>query len=326
MNKYFIAVDIGATKTRVAIGDTNGLIDKKVFLTPKTGNSLIIARKIYECIINSYGSFIDKVESIGIGTIGPLDIRMGKVVNPTNLNIESVELKTPLEEWLKKPVYVLNDAMAGVLGEKMFGLGKDYSNIVYITISTGVGGGIIVDDHLLIGKLGNAHEIGHIVVDYDSDIPCGCGGYGHWESFAGGANIPRLAMILARRNPGMFKTKCYEESMKGEITPPRLFQCYRENDMFAKYVVEKIVKASGAGLANVINSYDPEIITIGGSVYLNNIDILREPMIRYAKKNAVTEMPRIETTPLGEDIVLYGALAVAIKPPAELLRIQKTTI
>jgi len=323
LDKYYIAIDIGATKTRVAIGDKNGLINKKVFLTPKTGDSLIIARKIYECILSNFSSFIDRVESIGIGTIGPLDIRSGRVVNPTNIDIEIVELKKPLENWLKKPVYVLNDAAAGVLGEKMFGLGKNYSNIVYITMSTGIGGGIIVDDHLLIGKLGNAHEIGHIVVDYDSDIPCGCGGYGHWEAFAGGANIPRLAMILARNNPDMIKTKCYEESLKGELTPPKLFKYYRENDIFAKYVVEKIIKASGAGLASVINSYDPELVTLGGSVYLNNIDILKEPMVRYALKNIITEPPKIETTPLGEDIVLYGALALAINPPEELLRIQK---
>lgn len=319
--EYYIAVDIGATNTRIAIGSRDGIVHKVVFKTPRIGNELTIAAKIYEVIHRNYKNYIDYIRAVGIGSIGPVDLRRGRVVNTPNLPIHTFELREPLMEWLNKPVYVLNDAVAGVWGEKFFGLGKNYSNIVYITMSTGIGGGAIVNDHLLLGKMGNAHEIGHIVVNYDADIRCGCGGIGHWEAYAGGANIPRTAKIMAERIKPPIRTEAYSEALRGELTPPKLFEYYRKNDLFAKYIVEKIIDASAAGLASTINLYDPEIVTIGGSIYLYNQDILREPIIRKTVQNLVTDPPDIKTTLLGNDIVLYGALAAAINPPEDLLKI-----
>ncbi|ABN70603.1 glucokinase [Staphylothermus marinus F1] len=322
-NEYYLAIDIGATNTRIAIGSRNGIINKITYRTPREGNELSIPVKIYEEIKKNYGKYIDQIKAVGIGTIGPIDLRRGRVVNTPNLPIHTFELRDPLMEWLKKPVYVLNDAVSGAWGEKFFGLGRNYSNIVYITMSTGIGGGAIVNDHLLLGKMGNAHEIGHIVVKYDSDIKCGCGGYGHWEAYAGGANIPRTARVLAEKYKPLIETEAYREALRGELTPPKLFEYFRRNDLFAKYVVEEIIDASAAGLATTINLYDPEVVTIGGSIYLYNQDILKEPIIRKALKHLVTEPPIIDTTPLGGDIVLYGALATAINPPEDLLRFYR---
>ncbi len=320
--KYYLAIDIGATNTRIAIGNARGIVDKKQFLTPRIGDELSIARKIFVETRKYYGEFMENIRAIGVGSIGPLDIRRGRVINTPNLPIHSFELREPLMEWFKKPVYVLNDAVAGVLGEKYFGMGRNYSNILYITISTGIGGGVIVNDHLLLGKMGNAHEIGHIVVDYKSRVRCGCGGYGHWEAFIGGANIPRYARLRAEEHKPPVETEAYRLALEEKLTPPLLFQYYRRGDFFAKYLVDEIIRVSAAGLATSINLYDPELVTLGGSIYLNNQDILKEPLIRETRKNLVTEPPLIETTPLGGDIVLYGALALAINPPEELLRLQ----
>ncbi len=321
MKKLYIAVDIGATYTRIALGNREGILDKKVIRTPSTGESIVVAKRIYEEIMSSYREYIDRIEAVGIGTIGPIDIRRGVVVNTPNLPIRTFPLREPLMNWLGKPVYVMNDAVTAVYGEKMYGLGKNYHNILYVTMSTGIGGGVIVDDHLLIGKMGNAHEIGHIVVDYEGRVPCGCGGRGHWEAYAGGANIPVMARILASEKP-VIESEAYRLAVRGELDPPTLFKLYRSGDLFAKKIVSKIIEASIAGLATAINLYDPEIVTIGGSVFLNNKDILLEPLRNGVKKHLVTEPPRIEATPLGGDIVLYGALALAINPPEELLKIQ----
>lgn len=322
MSEFYIAVDIGATNTRVALGGKEGIIDKVVFKTPQEGDELTIARRIYEVIKQKYDRKLGSVRAIGVGTVGPLDLRKGKVTGTPNIGIHVFEIRDPLKEWLGKPVYVLNDAVAGVLGEKWFGIGKPYHNLVYITISTGIGGGIIVDDHLLLGKMGNAHEIGHIVVSYDSDIRCGCGGIGHWEAFAGGKNLPRLAKIIAEKKKPPVETPAYRESLEGIIDPPKLFEYVRKGDLFARQVVEEMIKATIAGIASVINMYDPELITIGGSVFLYNIDILYEPIKNGVGKQIVTEKPLITPTPLKGDIVLYGALALAIHPPKHLLRIQ----
>ncbi len=323
MEKYYLAVDIGATNTRVALGSVKGIIDKIVFKTPRSGDEYAIANKIYDIVMKAYREWINRIEAVGIGSIGPIDLRRGRVVNTPNLPIHNFELRKPLMDLLGKPVYVLNDAVAGVLGEKVFGLGRDKENILYVTISTGVGGGVIVNNHLLLGKMGNAHEIGHIVVDYDSDIPCGCGGYGHWEAYAGGGNIPRTSRILAEKYWSGGETPAYKLALEEKLTPPLLFKYYRSGDGFARYVVDKMIKATIAGLASAINTYDPELVTIGGSIYLYNRDILEKPIQTSIVEHIVTEPPVIETTPLGGDIVLYGALALAINPPEELLRIQK---
>ncbi|OYT38709.1 MAG: glucokinase [Desulfurococcales archaeon ex4484_58] len=321
MNNYFFVVDIGATYTRIGLGSRDKLLDKKIFNTPIHGDEYTIAHRIYEELVKNYGEYLDEVEAIGIATIGPLDIRKGKVINTPNLPIHNFELLEPLRRLFSRPVYVLNDAVASVYGEKTFGLGRDYENIVYVTLSTGVGGGVIVDDHLLIGKMGNAHEIGHIVVNYDSEIKCGCGGFGHWEAYVGGANIPRLAEILANRYKDR-ETPALIEALNGKLDPPKLFQYYRRGDQFAEIVVKEIIEACIAGFSSIINIYDPELITIGGSLFLNNQDILLKPVIEGISKHLVTSKPLIRPTPLGEDVGLYGALALAINPPPKLLEIQ----
>jgi len=319
---YYIVVDIGATRTRIGLADVDGLKEKIVFDTPRVGDEYTIAEMIYRIASRSYRGLMDRVKAVSVATIGPLDLRRGRVVNTPNIPIHRIELLSPLRRLFNKPVYVVNDAVAAVYGEKYYGYGVDYRNIVYITLSTGVGGGVIVDDHLLLGKSGNAHEIGHIVVDFKSNVKCGCGGYGHWEAFAGGANIPRLAKIMAEEYSGV-DTEAWRKASKGELDPPTLFKLYREGDRFAEIVVNTIIKACIAGFSSTINIYDPELITIGGSIYLNNEDIFYNRIIEGVRSNIVTEPPVIKTTKLREDIVLYGALAIAVNPPKHLIDFQK---
>lgn len=316
-----MVVDVGATNTRVGIGTRGKILDKKVFRTPRSGGEDAVANAIIKTVEDYYSGFIERVKAIGIASIGPLDIRRGRVVNTPNLPIRNFELLEPLREYFSKPVYVLNDAVAGAYGEYYYGAGKGFSNVVYITMSTGLGGGVIVDNHLLIGKMGNAHEIGHIVVKYDSKVRCGCGGFGHWEAYASGSGIPRLARILADEYKGPV-TDAYIETINGVIDAKRLFDYYRRGDLFAKRVVDEVINASIAGLSTVINVYDPEVVTIGGPVFLYNQDILYEPIVKGVSQHLVTVKPLIKPTPLGEDVVLYGALALAVNPPKHLLKLQ----
>jgi glucokinase len=284
MGEYYLAVDIGATNTRIALGTRNGILSKKTYRTPRTGGPNVIAEKIYEEATREYDGLLASVKRIGVATIGPVNIREGSVQNTPNLPIHSFPLKKPLEKLFGRKTIVLNDAVAGAYGEWIYGGGRGYKNLVYVTLSTGVGGGAIVNGHLLIGKMGNAHEIGHIVVNYDDNIPCGCGGHGHWEAYAGGANIPRTAMIIAEKHRGEYDTRAYYEALQGRLTPPLLFQRYREGDDYAKLLVGIIIEATIAGLASTINLYDPEIVLIGGSIYLNNRDILLEPIRKGVRK------------------------------------------
>ncbi len=325
--KYIIGVDVGATNTRIALANQKGdILDKVRFRTPNKGDRLTIANTIRKTIKEKYGKYIDKVVGIGIGTIGPVDLKKGMVINAPNNPIRTFDLREPLMEWLGKPVYVANDCVAAVWGEYLFGAGKGHQNIVYITLSTGIGGGVIVNGVLLLGKQGNAHEIGHMVIDYNSKFKCGCGGYGHWEAYASGANIPRFAKYLLETEniPEEFKkTDLYKLIMNNEATTEKIFEYAKKGDGLALFIVNKVSQANIVGVANTINVYDPEVVTIGGSVALYNEELIIKPIVENVVKHLVTTPPKIMKTPLGDDVVLKGAIALIVNTPSTLKEFQE---
>jgi len=317
MKKFGIAVDIGATNIRVALGDRKGTLIKKIKRkTAQKGNELTLANQIIDMILELINeNNLKDIKGIGIGSIGPLDIKKGWIVNTPNLGIKNSNIVKPLRNFFNIPVYLLNDCVAAVWGEKHFGAGRKYKNIVYITISTGIGGGVIVDDHLLLGKDGNAHEVGHIVIDYKSKLRCGCGRIGHWEGYASGINIPNFIMYYLK------KKKVKNIPWVKGLTSEEFFGLVKKGDKFAREVLKELSKIYAAGIASVINVYDPELLTLGGSVFLNNYELLFPPIKRYLRLYLLNRKPRIIKTPLGGDIVLYGGLALVFSPPPGLARI-----
>ncbi|MEM4717695.1 MAG: ROK family protein [Desulfurococcaceae archaeon] len=323
MSESYIAIDIGATNTRISLCDRQGLLEKMVYSTPREGDEYTIARFICEKIVSKWRDELNRVETIGVATIGPLDIKQGRVVNTPNIPIRNFEIIKPITKTLRKPVYVANDCVASVWGEKIYGDGRGVSNLIYLTLSTGIGAGIVVDDNLLIGKMGNAHEIGHIVVDFNSQIKCGCGGRGHWEAFAGGANLPRVAKYVLLKDRSLMTTELGKRIASNEsVTSKDIFDYYRKGDRLSIEVIELYIKATAAGIASIINAYDPEVLIMGGSVFLNNMDILLEPILEVVKDNIVTGMPIMKPTKFADDVGLYGALALANHTPQKIKQIQ----
>ncbi|MCD6428548.1 MAG: ROK family protein [Desulfurococcales archaeon] len=320
--KAVIAVDVGATNLRIGIFDLSAsLLRARTIKTPRSGGHDAVAEAIIEVaedLLKSLG--IKDVVGVGVGTIGPLDIREGVVINTPNNPLRTFRLKEPLKEYFSAPTYVVNDCVAAVWGEYNAGAGRGLSNVVYITLSTGIGAGVIVDGHLLLGKDGNAHEVGHITINYRYSIRCGCGGIGHWEAMASGANIPRFARELAKRWRGS-ETPALIKARESTLTPEELFKYWRSGDEFASYVVSELVEVNAAGLGSVINVYDPEVITLGGSVAINNTDFI-DQVVGNVHKYAINRLPKIMVTPLGSNIVLIGAAYLVLKTPEELLRVQ----
>jgi len=317
---YVLAVDLGATYVRVAIASCDGkIVSKAKERVVREGRENAIAKqiiKIYENLIEKVGKVT--IDKIAIGSIGPLDMRKGIIINPPNLPFEKIVLKDPLKEYFKADVLVLNDAVSAAWGEKHFGLGRDVENLAYITLSTGIGVGVIVNGKLLLGKDGNAHEMGHAVVNYDSPFKCGCGRIGHWEAYASGRNIPRFAKYLAQT---MFKELLNKSILKSKIVNNTLeardvFEAAKKKDPLALKIIDELGKVNASGFANVINAYDPELITVGGAIALNNPkELVIDPILKYLDMYVVNRVPKIEITKLGDDIVLYGAVAAAINPP-----------
>ncbi|MEM2088896.1 MAG: ROK family protein [Thermoproteota archaeon] len=314
-----LGVDLGATNVRIALADMDGEILLKKMEKTTGGTGLDVVRQIIEMgesALKSLSVTKEEVKAIGIGSIGPLDLRKGLVVNPPNLRVGTIPIVEGLGNHFKTKVRLLNDCVAAVLGEKKFGAGRDLENIVYITISTGIGCGAIVDGHLLLGKDGNAHEAGHTVVDKDGLLECGCGKRGHWEAYCSGRGIANYTRLLLQKTDVEFLDKSlltkYSDNNSSKITSELFFKAVRDGDELAIRILDEINMLNAIGFANVIDMYDPELITVGGSVVLHNSEHILKPVREQVSQYAMNRLPEIKLTPLGEDIVLYGALATAI--------------
>ena len=312
-----IGVDLGGTNVRVALGRRNGTIEKKlVEKTEKGRGPEGVSEQIARMIRSALGKEISlrEIEGIGIGSAGPLDIKRGGLMKPTNLPFDFVSLVKPLEEEFNLPVILLNDCVAAVVGEKYFGIGREHDDLIYVTISTGIGGGVYVDGHLLIGKDGNAHEIGHFTIDFEGRLTCGCGRRGHWEAYCSGSGIPNYARLIIEedelmRVSGSHLIEGIIKNGYAGVTAKTIYDYAKADDRVAKIIVEKIGVLNAIGFGCVVDAYDPSLITVGGSVTLNNPNLIIDSIKRHLNKYARNRVPEITLTPLGEDAVLYGALA-----------------
>jgi glucokinase len=317
---YGIGVDIGASNIRVALANGGGrIISKIVENTPRSGNHLTIPRVISLMISNLLQEndiSINETLSIGIGSIGPLDLNRGMILKTANLPFKEIPLVSYLRDHFRTNVILVNDAVAGAIGEHVFGAGKMYENLVYITMSTGIGAGVYVDGKPLIGKDGNAHEVGHMVIDPDGKLTCGCGGKGHWEAYSSGSGIPKLAkFIISTKTEREIKESLIFKFTNGNldsITAKIIYDAYKQNDKIALEIIEQINKYNTIGIANIVNLYDPSLITIGGAIALNNPDMIINPIKQNLEKYIINRPPEIILTPLGEDVVLYGAIALSL--------------
>jgi len=311
-----IGVDLGGTNLRAALGDDEGNILRRVEeRTERDRGPEGIANQIVE-MIRSLDLRIEKIAGIGIGSLGPLDIKRGVIVLAPNLPFSNIPLKEPLEKLFSCPIRVLNDCSAAVLGERVFGAGRGIANLCYVTISSGIGCGAYADGRLLLGKDGNAHEMGHTVIDMSGKLQCGCGRKGHWEAYCSGNNLPNYVRLWIKENSAEDELRksrlsglLYEKA-EG-LSAKMIFDCAGTGDDLCLRILEDVGRLNAIGFANVIAAYDPELITVGGSVALNNQKLILEPIRRYIEELSVNRVPEIKVTPLGGDVVLFGSLAMS---------------
>ncbi len=313
-------VDVGGSNVRVVLGDDSGqILMKTIEKTIKDEGPEGISNQIIRMIqaIQKENSRAKKAVGIGIGSAGPLDLKKGGLMKPTNLPFDFVPLVDPLRDAFKLPTYLLNDCASAVLGEKRFGLGKEYDNLVYVTISTGIGGGVIVDNHLLTGKDGNAHEIGHFTIDNAGRLQCGCGKLGHWEAYCSGSGIPNYVRLLLKgKNQKEVANSLLLRSVNRDLsllTAKALFDAAKAGDRLSVELVEQIGVLNAIGFACVIDAYDPSVITVGGAIALNNADLVIAPIKNHVGEHARNRLPEIYLTNLGEYVAAHGALSIVFE-------------
>ena len=318
-----VGVDLGATKLRVCVGDETGRLlwhRSSSMSTPKSVEQYVDAFRSRV----SEGVRVAKEEGalagIGVASTGPLDLKKGGIMYPSNLPYKFIPVVGPLREAFGTDVVLMNDANSGALGEWNFGTGKKHANLVYITISTGIGGGAIVDGHLLIGKDGNAAEIGHLVVDPSGRLTCGCGRKGHWEAYCSGRNMPNFARMLAADDADRAAAGSRHDlqTARRMLSSARsIFGAARKGDRLARRVVREVGELNALGVANVVNMFDPSLVVLGGAVALNNRDAILKPIRQKVSRHAINRAPEIVLTSLGDNVGLIGALSLVFpkSPP-----------
>ncbi|MBU3918521.1 ROK family protein [Patescibacteria group bacterium] len=299
-----IAIDLGATNLRAGIISKNGKILKCFKIkTPKTSEAEILNNIIV--LVNALLENFKKQNIKAITVAAGSPVSQDELIAPPNMPFKKIAIRKPLEKYFKLPVILNNDCIAAVWGEKHFGAGKKFKNLVYITISSGIGAGAIVDNHLLSGHSNNAAEIGHFTIDTKYNLLCGCKkGHGHWEAMCSGNNLPRF-----------FKAWLKENRIKNKYLIRKsadIFALADKKDKIILKFLKEVGQLNGHGISNAIVAYDPELITLGGGVVLNN----KKHILPYLKKNVdkYLKTPKIITTPLKEDIVLLGAAALVFYP------------
>jgi glucokinase len=300
-----LALDLGATTTRAAlVGDGGEILGMATAPTPCSGDSAgLVTRHLAGLIRQLPGSTgVPSPAAIGISVCGPVDHRRGSVVRPPNLPFAEIPLVDPLGDEFGIPVRLANDCHAGVLGEVAFGAGAGCRDLVYITLSTGIGGGVVSGGRLVLGRDGNAAEIGHFHVDDTWNLPCGCGGTGHWEGYASGRFLPRFYDRWCK-GAGQPCPDAGNQSAAG------IFSAARGGDPAARGFLGVLGEVNGRGISDVIVAYDPSRIILDGSVILRNEDLILPYLLPHVDR--FLPLPEIRLTALDGLAPLLGASVLA---------------
>ncbi|ACI18929.1 ROK family protein [Dictyoglomus thermophilum] len=307
--KRYLALDIGGTKIACGRFTEDGLLEEKILFPTR-------AERGYKEILKDIVSVLLRLKTedtiaLGVGTAGPLDRIKGEIYSPPNLpGWDGVPLKKDLYENLKIPIFIDNDANAACLGEYIFGAGKGVKNMVYVTVSTGIGGGIIINGSLVHGVRDSAGEVGHQTIVPDGPL-CNCGNKGCLEALSSGTAIAKRAM--EEINSG--KDTILKQWAKNEkITAKHVREAMLMGDEVAREIWNNAMEYLGIGIGNIITIVSPERVVIGGSIGLSGKDVIEK--IREVVKRRVflvpVDMVDIVQAELGEDVGIYGAFAVAL--------------
>ena len=317
-----IGVDVGGTKIHSVRADEKGKILAREHCATEAGHGLdYVVGLIAEAIEKLAAGH--KVQGVGLGVPGPLDPVKGIVYDPPNLpGWDDVPLVSLLRKKLHTlrdvPFVLVNDANAGALAEYHFGAGTQYNgeepltHLVYLTVSTGVGGGVISDGKLLLGSTGMAAELGHIVIDLGGPR-CGCGNLGCLEALASGTALAREGYLIvkSRRPTKMFKMV---KGVAEDVTAEVVFQAAREGDHEALALVEREGMLVGVGVVSCIHAFNPQLVVLGGGVS-NAKELLFDP-VRATVDERIMPAYRgtfqIVPAALGGDTGALGAVAAAL--------------
>lgn len=303
--KITLAIDVGGTHMRAAVFSKNR--EKpirqeriKTYADGKTSLDRLIQ------LIHDVTRDDETIDAIGIAVPGPLDPKTGVILAAPNLpEWSGIAVGEIIQNEIGAPTFLGNDANLAALGEWQFGAGRGHHHLLYLTISTGFGGGVISDDHLLVGYHGLAAELGHVTILPDGPM-CGCGQRGHLEALASGTGIANyFAEQLARGRKSI---------LSGKPDAKAISQAAKEGDQLAQETFERAAYFIGLGISNYLMIFNPSIVILGGGVSQTG-DLILKPIRKVVNETVLSkhylEGLEITLAKLGDDAGLYGALVYA---------------
>lgn len=312
--KYVVGVDFGGTQLRAVLADGQGQFLRRTARPTEAQQGREHVLNNIEALIEEVVSEVERgqVAGVGLGAPAPLNAETGVIYLATGLSEwGNFPLRDVLTARLNLPLAIGNDANLAALGEYQFGAGKSYNHLVYVTISTGVGAGVVESGQIVLGANGLAAELGHLTVDVNGRL-CPCGNIGCMAMYVCGGAIKHIAIEkLEVGGESLLREKCGGDL--GQISAAMVAEAAREGDAFAIRHLRDTGRYLGAGITNILHLFNPEIVVIGGGVAQIG-DLLFKPMQEWLVASAMRalQVPVLATT-LGDDVGLYGAVALALK-------------
>jgi glucokinase len=317
MSDRYVVIDLGGTRIRAARCRADGYIEARVEqLTHaiEDPRDVVLAR-IADTARQVWPDAAPVM--VGVGSPGPLDPWTGLILNAANIPaLIGCNLRDALHEALNAPVVVGNDANVAAMAEHRFGAARGYGDMVYLTISTGIGGGVIIDNKLLLGQGGLAGELGHVTIDYHGERDT-CGNIGCLEMIASGPGIRRAAIKrLAAGERSRVREKI--DGDLDQVSAELLGEAADAGDAFALSVIGDAARAIGLACVNYLHIFNTSIIVLGGGV-TNLGDHLFSPLRETVEAHLMDARYRapIVAAQLGDNVGLLGALALALDPPKQ---------
>lgn len=316
---YLIGIDVGGMSIKGGAVTLDGQIVFKTSIptTEKYTADYSISediRKVIDAVLEGAKITIKDVKGIGIGQPGSIDSKKGTIRYSNNIVLENVPVVAELKRYFDVPIFINNDANCAALGEHVFGAGKGYNDVIFVTLGTGVGTGFILDGKLFEGRECAGTEGGHMQIDMSPDAPaCSCGRKGCWEAFASATALIRQTKAAMESDKSSLMYKFAEK--EGKVSGKTAFLAAKAGDKTAQKVVDTYISYVASGLVNLVNIFCPDAILIGGGISYEK-EYLTNPIQKAineerfgAKFNPKVE---IKTASLKNDAGILGAAALAL--------------
>ncbi len=310
---YYIGIDLGGTNIAAGVVTEEGKIiasDSTPTLAERDYKEIIAdMAMISKKVVEKAGLTMADIKAIGIGSPGSIDSKNGVVFYSNNIKMFNTPVAEELRKYIDLPVHMENDANAAAFGEYIEN-GNGADNFVFITLGTGVGGGVIINKKLYKGFNEIGGELGHITLVHGGEM-CTCGNRGCWEAYASVTALIRQTKEAIEKNPDSLMAKLAEE--EGKVSGRTAFMAAKDGDKAAEAVVKQYIEYVASGLTSIINIFQPERVVIGGGISREG-DYLLNPIIEYCEKygyNKISEKTKIQVATLFNDAGIVGAAMAA---------------